>query len=152
MASVRSLVASTAIGIALAPLQSAFACSCVQPHPPLVELANHDAVFAGRVVDVVVSGQQAVARLEVLACWKGGVAGTVVVTTPASSAACGVGFEPGSEYLVYATDSAGLRASLCSRTGGLALAGEDLDALGAPGCVTAVAPGTWGGVKRLYTD
>ena len=65
--------------------------------------------------------------------WKGDVARNVEVVTQPTGGACGYPFEEGVSYIVYASGSAAgddLSAGICSRTGPLAQAGEDLSALG----------------------
>ena len=124
----------------------AFACSCLPPGPPGDELARSAAVFAGKVVGLDVpagvnSGADPVrVTFQISQVWKGTASPNLVVTTAQSSASCGVAFEQGQDYLVYAagTDDA-LTASLCSRTGTLSAASEDLAALG-PGKLPAGTP------------
>jgi hypothetical protein len=131
------LLLSAALSAAPCP-PAAARCSCVPPGPPREALAQAEAVFAGRVVSVGEQrgGDPDQPYLEVRIVpdrrWKGAAADTVTVRTPPNSAVCGVAFETGREYLVYAEGGGGLRVFLCSRTAALADAGEDLAALGAP--------------------
>lgn len=63
--------------------------------------------------------------------WKGPRSDTLTITTARSSVSCGYEFEIGHEYLVYTHgERDDLKASLCSRTKPLAIAGGDLAALG----------------------
>lgn len=120
----------------------ALRCSCIPPVPPAEALGQSDAVFSGRVVSVAErseedpghpGGPHLEVRIVPSRRWKGADADTVTVRTADNSAACGYAFDPGGEYLVYATGEEGvLRVDLCSRTKPLAQAGEDLAALGAP--------------------
>ena len=114
-----------------------FACSCRPRGPPEDALANSTAVFSGRVTalsaPVDAGGADPVrVTFAVARSWKGVARSTIVLTTPASSASCGVGFVQGQEYLVYALKSEGrLETNLCSRTTQLGSAGADLAVLGA---------------------
>lgn len=118
---------------------TAFACSCAQPGPPDEALNDATAVFAGRVVSVVEAprGGQGLpisrqVRLEVSQLWKGPDATLIEVVTGQGDGDCGIGFQAGSEYLVYARTADGfLYTGLCSRTARLDAAGADLAALGA---------------------
>ena len=112
-----------------------FACSCLPPGPPAAALADATAVFAGRVTAVAVPADRSgtsplQVTFAVSRSWKGADRPTISVTTPSSSASCGVDFVDGQEYLVYARASEGvLQTNLCSRTSTLAAAGDDIAAL-----------------------
>ena len=150
-----AIVALTLASALAMPIQEVVACRCVPPAPPLIELARSDAVFSGKVVELNQGGpwQPLMATMEIDDCWKGSIAGRVVVTTSSSSAACGVELQFGGEYLIYAHENAGvLSTHMCTRTRPLEFAAEDLAALGEPGCAVSTAPATWGRVKRLYVD
>ena len=115
---------------------TAYACSCMQPLSPDAELPNYDAVFSGRVIENQdVSATQQTDSIffifDVDKIWKGDKKDTVTVKTAESSAACGFPFEENQEYIVYANQYDGdyLEVSLCSRTGLLADATEDLQEL-----------------------
>ena len=147
-------VAVLALAAALALLSSAawthwtsdavHACSCVQPGTPSEELEKFSAVFAGKVVTVehsydpnggVVSAEdRSTIGFQVGTVWKGAVHEDTSITTPPTGGACGFTFEEGEEYIVYAYDSpydeGGYTAGICSRTARLALALEDIAALG----------------------
>ncbi len=125
------------------------ACKCVEPGRPLEEMAKFHAVFAGKVVSIehtfdpdggaVSPWDHSTIGFEVSTVWKGDVARDMEVVTQPTGGACGYPFEVDVSYVVYASGSAAgddLSASICSRTGPLAQAGEDLSALGrgyAPG-------------------
>lgn len=97
-----------------------FACSCAPPS----QTTNDDfqkasAVFVGRVLSVQRkdNSDMVTVKLAVQKYWKGKISNEVKVTTAKDSAACGVNFEVGKDYLVYATDNNGkLSTGLCSRT------------------------------------
>ncbi|GMV05715.1 MAG: hypothetical protein AMXMBFR53_19920 [Gemmatimonadota bacterium] len=106
------------------------------PYPPAVDTAYAmaSAVFSGRVLtrDTPPHRPDAmVAVLQVHRAWKGEVGDR----TPVWSLKGGEGFvfEPGKEYLVYASTGGDgdLWTSLCQRTALLDQAGEDLEWLGA---------------------
>jgi hypothetical protein len=81
---------------------------------------------------VTSSADSTSATLEIATVWKGQVAKTLTLTTPGSSASCGITFEQGKEYVVYAQVSDGvLSTTLCSRTRPVGDAAEDVAALGA---------------------
>ncbi len=96
------------------------ACSCVPHPPPLDALASVDAVFHGKVLELVESaGFQQTAHFEVSEVWKGSGKLRIEVVTPLGGAACGVFFQVGSDYIVYAFEGGGddrLRTNLCTRT------------------------------------
>lgn len=97
-----------------------FACSCAPPS----QTTNDDfqkatAVFVGRVLDVQrkENAENITVKFTVQKYWKGKISNTVKVMTASNSAACGVNFEVGKDYLVYATENNGkLSTNLCSRT------------------------------------
>ena len=117
------------------------------------------AIFVGDVVEVTPAGpefQQAVwVTFKVRAYWKGDLLASAQVLTGASAASCGVAFEPGARYLVYARTGRAVYGPMlpgelwthaCWRTHRLTLNDPDLDLLGP----SAVVIGTWGGLKSLY--
>jgi hypothetical protein len=133
------MITIAAVAMFFAYPTCAYACSCVPPGSPAEELGRSDAVFLGKVVDVKTpsgpitsSADSTSATLEISTVWKGQVAQTITLTTPGSSASCGVTFEQGKEYVVYAQVSDGvLSTTLCSRTRPAGDAAEDVAALGA---------------------
>jgi hypothetical protein len=96
-------------------------------------------VFEGRVRAIAREGSAEVGparlavTLEVVQTWKGADAEEVVVMTMTDSAACGVPFEQGRSYLVFAaSDASGaLSAGLCGGTKPREESDEDVAALGA---------------------
>jgi hypothetical protein len=134
----------------------AFACSCLQPAPPLKALAESDAVFSGTVVSLsepmlpTSSADLMSVEFDVAQVWKGDISQKEEIHTALSSASCGFNFEAGRDYIVYANEYGGrLQASLCSRTSLLSDAQEDLQALGA-GKAALVAQDTSPVVIGLY--
>jgi len=127
----------------------AFACSCaiLGNQKEIVEsgLSSSDAVFSGEVVDfekspsdttmmegtmfTIMSPRPATATLRVSDVWKGPERETLEVSTSSQETACGVPFEEGREYLVYAYGGQGLETDLCSQTKPLSEAGTDLAVL-----------------------
>ena len=122
-------------------------CSCEPPGPPLEELAVRDAVFAGRVVEIVEkiadtedlsipferSSEDLWIHFELSAVWKGELRKDVAIRTGADDAQCGYYFELGEQYLVYASSWQGdLYAGICSRTNALAAAAGEVEQLGEP--------------------
>jgi MYXO-CTERM domain-containing protein len=68
---------------------------------------------------------------EVVRVWKGIHSEGAVVLTPSDSAACGVLFEAGQSYLVYASSEGGvLRANNCGGSKPITEADDDLAAIG----------------------
>lgn len=111
---------------------SAQACSCMMPAPPVESMDQSAAVFSGKVVALEKADMSINVNFEVAQVWKGGIDKEVILTTALDSAACGYAFEEGKDYLVYAYEHEGaLETGLCSRTALLADAQEDVEALGA---------------------
>ena len=111
----------------------ALACDCLTA--PVHEALQHsDAVFAGRVVDIRYGGERSdnAVTFQVEGVWKGPLARQIRVFTASDDGRCGIGFELGRRYLVYANrDERTLRAGSCSRTQRLNQhAREDLRYLG----------------------
>lgn len=151
LATIATIAAAFAAG-------SAAACSC-EFIPTLPEAyAASAAVFTGTVGSIE--------RFEVWtgyfrkrvtfaqeACWKGPSGPAVSVVTEDNPAMCGIEFELGTSYLVFATSPqhiGSLYAIMCTRTRPTAYAQDDIVALGEPTCTIAVDPATWGNFKRLY--
>jgi len=110
---------------------SSYACSCMPPGTPLAEMEKSDAVFSGEVIDVKTDDSTLTAKISVKESWKGMDSKEVTVNTAIDSAGCGVNFETGKEYIVYASLEEGKYiTSLCSRTAELAYAQDDLKELG----------------------
>lgn len=123
----------------------AFACSCLAPPDPVTARDRSDAVFSGTVLQVNEAvdwsnfmpfirpiRKQVEVIFEVQSTWKGVTTSQVRIVTESNSAACGFDFQQGKSYLVYASYHEGneLYTHLCTRTTGLANAGDDLALLG----------------------
>jgi hypothetical protein len=119
------------IGLMFSAAPSAHACSCMMPEAPEASLSKSDAVFAGTVTDIA-SKEQGMSRIVTFSAdraWKGITEKTVSVSTALDSAACGIDFQIGKAYVVYAyaSEEGGLSASLCSRTHEVSAASIDAD-------------------------
>lgn len=122
---------------------SGYACSCVPQGPVKEALAQADAVFAGKVTEIVKpkpnaqgiisSADPVQVTFDVSTSWKGVTTKQVTIKTALDSASCGFAFEAGKEYLVYSNkdETNVLKTSICSRTQALTVASEDLASLGA---------------------
>ncbi|WP_010275073.1 hypothetical protein [Paenibacillus senegalensis] len=122
------------LGISAQPAQ---ACSCAINLDPLSEASRSSAVFSGKVLEIREEKHAAGERIkkvliEVDQIWKGIDQNQMWIYTAYSEPACGVDFDKGQSYLIYAMADEGgrLNVSLCSRTASIQLAGEDLQALG----------------------
>jgi hypothetical protein len=131
-------------GAGPAPCPAAPACSCAL-RPVEGQLAESDVVFAGRVLHVGAyapplssTWESAAARvhrpaqpvtLRVTQGWKGAAAGDSLVVM--NVLPCGVHFQVGQRYLVYADrdDAGALATSFCQRSGPLRVARADVAAL-----------------------
>ncbi|MDQ6421614.1 hypothetical protein RB620_19490 [Paenibacillus sp. LHD-117] len=130
--------AMLAASFAISP-KSAFACSCAMPASVAEELGRSDAVFDGTVIAghkprkwfTESSADPVTWTFEAHEIWKGKVAPTVTVTSAQSGASCGVEFQEGKRYIVYARGTGdSLDVSLCSRTALQSAASSDLADLG----------------------
>lgn len=132
-----------AAGAGPAPCAAAPACSCAL-RPVEGQLAHSDVVFAGQVLSVGAyapapsSGRETAAAagnpaqpvtLRVTRVWKGAAAGDTLVVM--NVLPCGVYFQVGQRYLVYAErDEAGaLATTFCQRSAPLRAARADVAAL-----------------------
>ncbi|HYM81769.1 MAG TPA: hypothetical protein VEY91_10230 [Candidatus Limnocylindria bacterium] len=91
--------------------------------------------------------------LRPVSMWRGEMAEILYVVTPINEAACGVHFEIGTEYLVFAYPAvwpgSDPSTHLCGRTHATYPGDPDIAALGPPIATPAVAP-TWGALKIRY--
>ncbi|WP_339251114.1 hypothetical protein NSQ43_13860 [Sporosarcina sp. FSL W8-0480] len=118
----------------------AYACSCVMAPPPEEALDQADAVFTGEVVEIIengklIRGYGKTIHFKVNEVWKGIEGSEAVVTTGLHDGDCGLPFEKGKKYLVYASMSDmyvanTLSTTICHRTTELAYATEDINVLG----------------------
>lgn len=105
--------------------QAAWACSCMRSTPE-EQVERADVVFTGRVIDKKMKTVESTPlgglnwvqwTFEVEADHKGSVSEQVTVESASNSAACGINFQMGKRYQVFANQSnTALRASLCSGT------------------------------------
>ncbi|OMF38356.1 hypothetical protein BK133_02210 [Paenibacillus sp. FSL H8-0548] len=118
-----------------------YACSCAERLTVEAQLSRSDAVFAGRVLEVKNNRQSngsmtKSARFEVSQTWKGSDDSQIIVHTGQGGGDCGIHFEEGQEYFVYAHpstmygDKELLVTIICDRTAKLSEANEDLAILG----------------------
>ncbi|WP_078379186.1 hypothetical protein [Sutcliffiella halmapala] len=111
---------------------TSFACSCLPPGSPSQELDKSDAVFTGEVTGIKGKYNSTVeAKINVKESWKGIDATEVTVYTANDSASCGIDFEVGKEYIIYAyLEDGNYTTYLCTRTAELSYAQEDIKELG----------------------
>ena len=119
------------------------ACSCIGPIVACESAWTADAVFVGKVLhfgSVTETGDQfprlqRLVRFDVQETFKGVPLGKVEVVTGSGGGDCGYGFIEGRTYIVYAHRNAAtgqLGAGICSRTGPIERASEDLAYLRGP--------------------
>lgn len=108
-----------------------FACSCIQPKPPLESLDDANVVFIGKVNSIETISNINKINFQVNKTIKWDETDTIQVTTLRDSATCGYSFEEWKDYIVYSNlnENNELNVSLCSRTNLLENATEDLTAL-----------------------
>lgn len=117
-----TLAAGAALALALPPGSArAEDCGCPanrQTHA-VSALPAYASAFAGRVVAVQDAGADRKVTLQVFRAWKGPRGKSLDVVT--SAGACGVAFQQGADYVVYATGKKeDLRTDACSLTAPLA--------------------------------
>lgn len=135
MAKSAVLIAAAVLGMAQA--RDARACSCAPQNPVEEEVALSAVVFAGSVVavasDRAAEDGSIVALFGIDTLWKGPERQwAIAIRTAANSAACGLHFEKGQKWLIYARagEDSKYTANLCSRSNLLVNAQEDLAELG----------------------
>lgn len=151
MRKIAAIIITTAL-LGLSQVNDAYACSCLPPPPVATAVAESTAVFLGTIVTMTPPSTptaSVVATFSVQRVWKGSTTATQVqVYTPSNSAACGLSFAPGDQWLIYANEVDGnLSAILCSRSAPRSAAQQDLAELGpgtVPGTVPPVPPGQRG--------
>lgn len=119
---------------------TSYACSCVEPNSVKDEVERSSVVFSGEAIEIADKNKRKSLQssndpigvlFEVDESWKGVNQTQVVVYTERSEASCGYEFSLNNEYLVYAQEIDGtIKASYCSKTSLLTLAGQDLIELG----------------------
>ena len=82
------------------------------------EMEKSDAVFVGSVKDIQKDTMTHKISFNVSSSYKGTQEDALSISTNSESAACGVSFEKGKEYLVYASknENGSLSTNLCTRT------------------------------------
>ncbi|MBA2618421.1 MAG: hypothetical protein H0U91_09680 [Rubrobacter sp.] len=118
-----------------------YACSCAETRDVEESFEKSAAIFSGRVVKaegaapVPPDGDDPFlgpVTFEVEEAWKGASEGSVVVYGQGPEPSCGIDFERGETYLVYAYRSDGyLGTDYCGRTKPLSFAGSDVGELNA---------------------
>jgi hypothetical protein len=132
----RLLVSGLAGAAALLLPSPSLACKCAPPPPVPEALPQASAVFEGIVTQLAPVAEEVEVSLRVTRTWKGVSTETVRVRTRKDTAACGVAFEVGRGYLVYANQSAAADTAIplevlrCGRTRLAAEADEDFVELG----------------------
>jgi hypothetical protein len=133
-----ALSLATLSALVLGAPSRSLACKCAEPPPPTEALAQSTAVFEGQVTQLNATADELEVTLRVTRAWKGAdkEKETIRVRTRKDSAACGVPFEAGQSWLVYANqttehDSAiTLSVLRCGRSRLAEEASEDFAALG----------------------
>lgn len=116
----------------------AYACSCAETRDVGETFEVSAAVFSGEVVKAEEEPPDRGGRFlgpvtfEVEETWKGAAENSVVVYGQGSEVSCGIDFERGETYLVYAGRTDGyLTTDYCGRTKPLSFAGSEVDELNA---------------------
>ncbi len=117
-----------------------FACSCPTMFGTEQELKlkwklkTLQAVFSGKVIEInkIPQSRDVSVKIEIKEIWKGLLSKEVNISTPDNPASCGVTFEIGKSYLVFASRSAEgkLTTGLCLNNKELYKAAEELQILG----------------------
>lgn len=133
-----ALVLITALMWVAVPPERSFACSCAE-FTTLEAKDFADEVFRGTVTDIkqpwMPNSMLARVTMQVDEVWKGKAEQVVLVYSSLFDASCGVAFEVGKTFLVFAKYSDGvLKTSMCSRTEEVSYAGQELRDLG-PGLI-----------------
>ena len=121
----------------------AHACSCAETRSVEETLEKSSAVFSGKVTQVKEFSPESPeagdallglgpVTFEIQEAWKGVSGNSVVVYGQGPGASCGIDFERGETYLVYAYRIGGdLGTDFCGRTKPLSYAGSDVSELNA---------------------
>ncbi len=121
----------------------AHACSCAETRSVKETLEKSSAVFSGEVTKVKEFSPESPeagdallglgpVTFEIQEAWKGVSGNSVVVYGQGPGASCGIDFERGETYLVYAYRTGGdLGTDFCGRTKLLSYAGSDVSELNA---------------------
>ena len=155
------LIFALAVNLLLAGtsnLRNAHACSCISL-PLEKHLRTSDAVFSGEVVGIDENDLSPGAgprlgkvAFDVSDVWKGVSEESVAVYGQGPEASCGLNFEEGESYLVFAhrsNEDGPLETNLCDATKLLAAAEDDLRVLGSP---DDTLPDTGGSISSPIGD
>lgn len=125
---VRLVAVTLFVGVShIASAPPAFACSCVAISDPAAAVANADAAFVGRLVEIRErtdagrndsenTGRMVENRFEVEAVIKGEIAAFVVVVAPAGGSSCGLEIGVGERAgLLLRREAEQWQSSLCSK-------------------------------------
>ncbi len=115
-----------------------FACSCPTMFGTEQELKwklkTLQAVFSGKVIEInkIPQSRDVSVKIEIKEIWKGLLSKEVNISTPDNPSACGVSFEIGKSYLIFASqlDNGDLSTGLCLKNKELEKAAEELEILG----------------------
>jgi hypothetical protein len=139
------------VALSFVPWTDASACSCAPSGAPCQNTFQTDAVFSGTVrsiTEIPADGPPLRpnemrfprgfrVEFDIISAYRGIEGSTTTILTAGSGPACGYSFKQGERYLVYAYRRDGdLVTGICSRTGLLAQAGDDirfLETLSLPG-------------------
>lgn len=132
------LITMFIIIISILSLSKTFACSCMIPQSPEVEIERVDYVFIWKVLSIKESNplidaiwiiRENKINFEISWIVKWDLEKNTKIFTSFSSASCGYNFEENKDYIVYASENEWkIEVSLCSRTSLLKNADEDLEA------------------------
>lgn len=135
----RSLLAFlllAALLVVAVPPERSFACSCVG-FTTLEAKEHADSVFRGTVTKIEKpsklgnSASLAKVYLQVDEVWKGSEQREIMVSSALAEASCGVSFQEGKSYLVFAKSYDDLlKTTICNGTKQLSLANQELKDLG----------------------
>ena len=113
----------------------ALACSCASPAALPIEFSQSTAVFSGEAIKILhISDLVVEVTFAKQQNFKGPSDENIAVRTMTQETACGVDFQMGQQYLVYAYSDPNVAKDIyftnaCTRTKLLSLAQEDLKAL-----------------------
>lgn len=149
-----AVILAGALAATLGAFSTLRACSCTGERTLQQEFMSAAAVFSGRVTSFQPAGDgiNVIVTVTPLHRWKGGLDASVAIATGANDGLCGVAFEVGREYLVFAwpyTGQAALFTHLCSRTARVE-GNPDIQNLGSPLTPTPARAKSWGAVKRAW--
>jgi len=135
---------------------TAFACTCRQPHLPCEAYGQAEAIFIGtvkelswieeeeKIDDLIIKRQRLVFRFSVDQAFRGVNGAQVPIITGLGGGDCGYSFKIGEQYLVYASRDYRKKemfsTSICTRTRPVRNADEDLEYIRG---LSKASPGGW---------